>query len=98
MYQNQAGFDAKFWKLLATFSTSVRIYLLHNSGHGEDEHDFVIIKQIRSQNNNLEISLLCSDFAVLEKIETNLKKQSVSVKKTGVSTKGDKIIATLELS
>lgn len=98
LHQNQAGFDAKFWKLLANFSNSVRVYLLHNPRQKENNHDFVIIKQIRSQNNRLEISLLCSDFEVLEKIETNLKKQSVGVKKAGVSTKGDKIIATLELS
>lgn len=98
LHQNQAGFDAKFWKLLANFSTSVRTYLLHNPRHKGNDHDYVVIKQIRSQNDKLEIALVCSDFEVLEKIETNLKNQSVAVKKAGVSTKGDKIIATLELS
>lgn len=96
--KNLAGHDAKFWQLLSKFTNSVQVYLLDIPKDQQDSRAYVQVKNINLQNDKLIISLICSDFEVLEKVENNLKAQQTKVQKSGVTSKGEKVIATLELA
>lgn len=89
LQKNQSGYNGVFWQLLAKFATVVK--------EANDAED-LIVEQISMQNTKLEINISCKDFEVLEKIESGLKSQKINVHKSGVITKGDKVLATLELT
>jgi general secretion pathway protein L len=88
--KNQSGYNGVFWQLLAKFS----IVLKKIDNVAGNVH----VEQISMQNNKLEISLACKNFDILDKMETSLKNQHLTLHKSGVITKGDKIAATLEIS
>lgn len=89
LQKNQAGYNGVFWQILAKFATVVKQV-------SNDEN--VVIGQISMQNSKLEINIACNNFDALEKIESGLKNQKINVHKSGVITKGDKVLATLELT
>ncbi len=89
LQKNQAGFNSMFWQLLAKFAN-----VIQEISNGTD---IVAIEQINMQSTNLEINISCKDFEILEKIENSLKKQQIKMHKSGVVTKDDKVVATLEL-
>lgn len=93
LQKNKVGQNSIFWQLLAKFSTVIKDISNYNS----DNTPPVSIEQISMQNNNLSINVTCRDFDILEKIEIGLKSQQIKLHKSGVTTKNNKVIATLEL-
>ncbi|MDF1757128.1 MAG: type II secretion system protein GspL [Legionellaceae bacterium] len=89
--KNESGYDARIWKLLANLSAAVHPDNL-------DKDDYVSIQQLKFQNSNLSVRITSHDFYGLEKLALRLKKLHVTVRKSSAATKGDKVIATLELS
>ena len=74
----------RFWFLLNQFAKVVN-------------NDRFTLEQIRYQNKSLLVTLVSTDFASLEELENELKKQQLKVKQTQASTRDQQVIATLEL-
>ncbi|MCE0724099.1 type II secretion system protein GspL [Legionella resiliens] len=55
------------------------------------------LEQLRYQNKILSVTIISTDFASLEELENELKKQQLKVKQTQASTREQHVVATLEL-
>lgn len=74
----------RFWFLLNQFAKVMK-------------NDRNILEQMRYQNKTLSVTIISSDFASLEELETELKKLQLKVKQTQASTREQQVVATLEL-
>ena len=84
---NYSSLSESLWKLLGALGQSL----------GFDKTHAVTIKQMSFQNQTLAITIACNNFKTLTKIENNLEKQKISVRKVGALNQGAEVIAKLEL-
>lgn len=76
--------QSNFWNLINKLADGIRTMN-------------VTIEQFRFQNKTLVVSLICSDFASLEKLEDKLKQSGLNVSQTQAANKDQQVVATLEL-
>jgi general secretion pathway protein L len=84
---NYSSLSENLWKLLGALGQSLHF----------DKTSSVIIKQMSFQNQTLAITIACNNFQTLTKIESNLERQKISVRKVGALNQGAEVIAKLEL-
>lgn len=76
--------QGKFWSLLSQLSNALA-------------KSDAQIEKLTYQNDRLNMTLACPDFASLERLENQLKQLQLKVKKTQAASRDKQVIATLEL-
>lgn len=79
-----AGSQTHFWFLIDQLATAIK-------------ENPLLIEQLRYQNKTVLVTLESPDFAQLERLEKQLTALKLKVKQNQASTRGSKVVATLEL-
>jgi general secretion pathway protein L len=84
-------------KLLILNFVSVNFLAILNKLAQGIKDSNVTIEQFRFQNKTLIITVVCADFATLEKLEDRLKQLQLNVAQTQAANRDQQVVATLEL-